>query len=150
MDCRGLRRRDFPVALEAAEVVQPDDIAGFQRRAHAPHPPVIAAAFESVPAIERVSPALPGFAEGIGRNASYHRWLQIVIKMEKVGIAPDIGAVIIHKNGYVAHDPDSPLRAVFTQRPPLFVERKLDGALHFQLTLIVHAELVQPFRFAPR
>ncbi len=150
VDRRRSLRGNFPVALKAAEMVQPHDIAHLQRPAHASHPPVVAGRFARVPAIQWVPPALSGFTEGVRRNARHHRGLQIFVKIEKIGIAPDVGAVIVHKDGNVAHDPDAALRAVEPQRAPLFEKRKLDGALHFQLALVFHAKLVQACRFTSR
>ena len=38
---------------------------------------------------------------------------------------PNVGAVVVHEDGDVAHNPDFALRAVTTQRPPLFVKSEL-------------------------
>src|SRR5271157_1401730 len=60
---------DLPVGLESAEMVEPDDVVGLNRPAHALNPPVVPARLELVPIVERIAPALAGFAEGIRRDA---------------------------------------------------------------------------------
>ena len=46
---------------------------------------------------------------------------------------PDVGAIVVHENGDIAHDADRPLRAVTPQRAPLFVESELDPASNAEL-----------------
>src|SRR5271157_753634 len=60
---------DLPVGLESAEMVEPYDVVGLNRPAHALDPPVVPAQLELVPVVERIAPALAGFAEGIRRDA---------------------------------------------------------------------------------
>ena len=63
---------NFPAGFEAAKVIETNDVTGFHRPSHAVDPPVVAARFEGLPVIERIAPALAGFAEGIGRNAGHN------------------------------------------------------------------------------
>ena len=61
--------RDRPVAREAAEVVEAEELRQAEVRPDALDPPVEAVLLEDVPAVERVPPELPRLAEVVGRDA---------------------------------------------------------------------------------
>src|SRR5208283_3928669 len=89
-------------------------------------PPGIAPFFHHVPAIERIAPALAFLAEEIRRHSSNDLGLKFRIEAEKIRMSPDVGAVEVDKDSEIACHANGTLRAVATQRPPLFVEKKLD------------------------
>src|SRR5690606_39760785 len=55
--CRRRLRRDLPVANEADEVVQPQQVESFQRTADARAPEGEAVLFHPLPPVERIAPA---------------------------------------------------------------------------------------------
>ncbi len=121
--------RNLPAGLETAEVVEADDVAGCDGPLHALDPPVVAAGLERVPVVERIAPALAGFAESIGRNAGDHLGREIGLEAEDIGMGPDIRAVVADKDGDIANDADAALGTVTPQRLPLLEEGKLQEAL---------------------
>src|ERR1700757_183388 len=46
---------------------------------------------------------------------------------------PDVGAVVIHEDGDIAHDADGPLGAVAPQCAPLLVKGELEGAANLDI-----------------
>ncbi len=103
-----------------------------------------------VPAIKRIPPALPSLAEKIRRHARHHLRLQILLQPEKFAMHPDVGAVVIHENGNVAHNANRALRAIPPQRLPLLIKSKLQSAADLQVVRQLLARLLQRARFALR
>src|SRR5579871_4151532 len=128
---------NFPITFKTAKVIEPDNVTHLQRPFHALDPPVISLGFACFPTIERITPPLSSNTESIRRHARNHGGLQVPVEHKEVWIAPYIGAVIVHKNSDIAHDPDIALAAVLPQRPPLLKECKLDGPPNFQFTLVL-------------
>src|SRR5438552_10104183 len=60
---RGLARRDLPELSKAAEMVEPDKVAGLRRPAQSLHPPAISVGANRLPAVQWVAPSLAGRAE---------------------------------------------------------------------------------------
>src|SRR4029077_2766432 len=124
---------NLPELIEATEVIEAYVVAMLRGPAQALYPPLIAALLHDIPAIQRISPSLSGLAEKIGRNSSDHFGLQLAIQAKELGMSPDIGAVVVHKDGNIAHDADGALRTISTQCVPLLIECKLQGAAHSQV-----------------
>ena len=61
--------RHGPVAGEAAEVVDPEDVDEGERPPQALDPPAVALSRQRVPVVERVAPLLPDVVERVGRCA---------------------------------------------------------------------------------
>ena len=99
-----------------------------QRPAHALNPPVVAARFQHVPAIKRISPALTGRAERVGRNAGNDLRFQIRVQAKDVGMRPHVGAIEADEDGDIAHDLNAAARTLGVQSLPLFEEGELNGA----------------------
>ncbi len=125
-------RGDGPVGLEAAEVVEADDVVHGVGAADAIDPPVAVVLEQHIPAIERVAPALAGLAEVVGRNAGDADGREIGVKLEEVGVSPDIGAVVGDKDGDIADEADGAVAAVMAQGLPLPVKGELDDAFHLK------------------
>src|SRR5690349_6114514 len=87
--CSFLACRNLPARFESAEVVETYDVALLQCPFHPLNPPIVAALTKDVPAIERIAPSLAGFAEEIGWNAGNADRVQIFVKLEDLGPAPD-------------------------------------------------------------
>ena len=112
MDRSSFAGWDLPILLEAAKVVESQIVASTQRPLQALDPPVVALAFDHVPSIDGIAPALPSRAEGIRRDSSHDFRLQACVKTEIFRMRPHIGAVVVHKDGHVTDDADSPLCAI--------------------------------------
>src|SRR3984957_17838188 len=63
---------------------------------------------------------------------------------------PYIGAVMVHEDRDIAHHPYPPPRAVTPQRPPLFIEGKLQRASSEDIVGQLLARLLQSSRLAVR
>src|SRR5258708_544021 len=145
-----LSRWNLPITFKAAEVIEPDNVARLQGPGEPLHPPIISAKLVYVPTVQRIAPTLAGGAERIGRDAGHDCGLQIFVQIEKIRVAPDVGAVIVDEDGHDAHDFDSTLREITPQRAPLLEERKLNHALNFQFALMLQTKTVKPAGFASR
>ena len=97
---------DGPVGLEAAEVVEADDVVELAGAAHAVDPPGEALLGEHIPAIEGVAPALAGGGEVVGRDAGDADGLEVVVEVEELGMDPDVGRIHVDEDGHVAEDAD--------------------------------------------
>src|SRR4051812_9763440 len=100
-------------------MIDADDVAKRERLAHALHPPVIAAVADRVPTIKRISPALPGLAEGIGWNPGDIRWTEVWIQVIKVGMSPHVSAVITDEDRDIPDDLYAAAVGGFPHRAPL-------------------------------
>src|SRR2546428_458217 len=119
LDRRLLSRRDLPVGLEPAEVVEADEVHEPERGAEALDPPRVAGPVHLLPAVERVAPELAGGAEVIGRHAGHERRRPVGLELEQLGVRPHVRAVAGHEDRDVAHDRHLPLAAVVLQPLPL-------------------------------
>jgi hypothetical protein len=95
-------RRDRPVGLKAAEVVQPHLVVERERAADARHPPVEAVLLQQRPLVERIAPALPGRGEIIRRNTRHPNRIPAVVELEDLRMRPHIRAVVADKDGHIA------------------------------------------------
>src|SRR6185369_7088458 len=125
--CCWVLRWNLPELGEAAEVIEANDVAVLRGPAQAFDPPVITLLGHRLPVVERIAPALAGGAECVRRHTGDDFWLQILVQSIKFTSRPDIGAVVVHKDGNVAHYADGPLRTVKTEGTPLLVEKELDS-----------------------
>ena len=104
-DGRRFAGRNLPELREAAEMVEPDKVAGLCGPTQPLHPPAVSFAANGLPVVERIAPALARGAEVIGRHTGNHLGLQIVVsKAKQVTVRPDIGAVVIDENGDIPHN----------------------------------------------
>src|ERR1700722_2877781 len=63
---------------------------------------------------------------------------------------PDVGAVVVEKDGNIAGNADRALRTIKPQGLPLFVKCKLQGAADFELAGKLLADFFESGRFAMR
>src|SRR6266571_5555045 len=129
VDSRGLAGGNLPIFFKTAEMVEPDDVVSLQGRTHSLHPPVVSPRFQNVPAIQRIPPALTGFAERVRRHPGNDGGLKIMVEVENIGMRPHIGAVVIHKDSHIPNDADGAGHAIRTQGTPLLKKSELDDAL---------------------
>ena len=113
---------NLPVGVEAAEVVEPDDIVEFEGRPEAGDPPGIAGAGLVLPIVERIAPELAERGEIIRRHAGHRPWPAGGIELKNGAVPPGVGAVQRDKDRHVADDADAALRGVAAQARPLAEE----------------------------
>ena len=118
-----------PVGFEPAEVIEPNHVMERERTTHASDPPVEAAVAQRVPAVQRISPALTGGREVVGRHAGDADHAAVLVQLEDLRVSPDIGAVVADKDGDVAEDTDVAHVCVLAKRAPLLVEQVLNRLL---------------------
>ena len=98
---------DGPVGLEAAEVIEADDVVEGEGAANAGDPPVEAVVFEDVPAVEGIAPALAGGGEVVWGDAGDAEGAEVGVELEDAGRRPDVGGVVVNEDGDVAEDAGS-------------------------------------------
>ena len=145
---RGIRRGNFPELVESPEVIEADVVTVLRRPAQPLNPPFVAARLHHIPAVERISPALSGLAEKIGRHACHDFRLKILVQPEQFAVRPNVGAVVVHEDCDVAHHTDRALGAVTPQGPPLFVESELQRASDLDVGRQFLTSLVQRSRLS--
>src|SRR5579859_3225009 len=107
-----LAGRDFPELGKTAEVVEANQVAGLCRPTEPLHPPVIAGGPNRIPVVERIAPTLSSGAEVIRWHAGNDLGLQIFVQAKQIAMRPDVGTLVIHKDGNVSHHANGFLRAV--------------------------------------
>ena len=115
---------NLPELIESAEVIQPNVIAVARRPTQALNPPLISTFFHDIPAVERVSPALSGLAEEIGRNSGNHFRSRLPFR-RKSSRCVDIRAVVVDEDRDIANNANISIRAITAQIPPLLVKAEL-------------------------
>ena len=98
--------RDFPVGLEAPEVVDPDHVDLLQQGAQTVDPPGVAFGRVHVPAVERIAPELARGAEVVRRHPRHARRPAALVEEEQVRPRPDVGAVVRDEDRDVADQSD--------------------------------------------
>ena len=92
---------------------------------NAEDPPVEAAMFEFVPAVQRVAPQLAGLAEIIGRHARHRGGFTFDVEVEDRRIAPHVGAVVGDEYGNIADHGYVQVVGVLLYFKPLLYEQIL-------------------------
>src|SRR3954470_7681897 len=122
--------RNLPELGEAAKMVKTDKVTGLRGPAQALDPPAIAAAADRIPVVERITPPLSVGAKVIGRDPRDDVWCEVITQAEQIAVRPNVGTVVIHKNGNIAHHANGFVRAVMAKRMPLLPEEKLQDAAY--------------------
>ena len=122
---RRFRCRDLPVGLQSAKVVDAQDVHQFEHGLDALYPPAKAIGGDGVPAVKRVSPALPRGAEIVGGDPGNDGELSLVIHVKNSGVGPGVGAVGGNKDRDVANDLDPAFVRIVAQCGPLFEKSEL-------------------------
>src|SRR6202045_1470544 len=119
--------RNFPELIEATKMIKPDVVAVARCPSQTLDPPFVARRLQLVPAVKRVAPALSRLAEKIWRNTRHHFRIQILIQTEQFAVGPDVGAVVVDKDRYIADDANRAFGTIVTQGPPLLIKGELQG-----------------------
>ena len=116
---------DLPAGLEAAEVIDSDEIAMSEGCADAADPPVESGTLHGGPVVEGIAPALAGLGEIIGRDPRDDFWPATAVEQEEVGVGPDIGRVGGDEHGQVADDANAVPAGVGAEAGELAEEQEL-------------------------
>src|ERR1700694_1748933 len=117
--------RNFPELIEATKMIKPDVVAVARCPSQTLDPPFIARRFQLVPAVQRVAPALASLAEKIWRNTRHHFRIQILLQTEQFAVGPDVGAVVVDKDCYIANDANRAFGTMPAKGPPLLIKGEL-------------------------
>ena len=139
---------DGPVGLEAAEVVEADDVVEELGAADAVDPPGEARLLEDVPLVEGIAPALAGLREIVGRDTGNADGQEVLVELEELGVRPDVGAVVVDEDGDVANEADVAVGAVCAEGAPLLAEGELEGLGDGEFFAVFEAEGVEGRRLA--
>ena len=110
-----------PIGHEGAEVVDPADVVQLARPPEPLDPPVVTAAPQSRPVVQRVAPQLAEVGELVRRRPRHQ------LMLEQLGVGLVVGAAGRHVDRHVADQPHAALLRVGAQRTPLAVEADLVG-----------------------
>ena len=122
--CR-LLGRDFPIGLKATKVVNAHDIHLGKGHPEPISPPAIIILSHPIPAIERVSPSLPGLAKIVRRDTGDKGWLAVLFQEKEVRVGPDIGAIKGDKDGNITNDANPSLVSIRFEFKPLSEKEEL-------------------------
>src|SRR5208283_4269615 len=143
-------RRNLPELRIPAEMIEADVVEIMRGPAHSVDPPRVSSLLHHVPAIKRITPALAVFAEKIRGHTSDHFGIEFGVQPKQIGMGPDTGVVETHEDRDVTHDPNRMLRAISSQRLPLFEEKKLHDAAGIEIFLHFRTSLRHRHRIAMR
>ena len=136
-------RRDSPIGIKAAEVVNTQDIINAQRMAHAAHPPGIVGTLVVGPVIQRVAPQLAILGKIVRRAASHAAGVALAVHLKQLTACPRIGRIRRHIDGNIAHDLDALAVGICFQGLPLLGELILHKGPEAQFIGMAGAELFQ-------
>ena len=122
----GLPIGHCPIAFQAAEVVDAENVVQPGGARDAPDPPGITVGLHGVPVVEGITPELALGSEIVRRHAGHLRGHVPLIQLERPGIGPHVGGVHGHIDGQVADDADALFVGVDPERLPLAEEQVLD------------------------
>src|ERR1700730_18031414 len=118
---------NLPELIEATKMIKPDVVAVARCPSQTLDPPFVARRFQLVPAVKRVAPALSRLAEKIWRNTRHPFRIQIRIQTEQFAVGPDVGAVVVDKDCYIADDANRAFGTIVAQGSPLLIKGELQG-----------------------
>ena len=100
-------RRDRIILDHSDKMIDADHIIQPSRCLHPFLPPGKICFFLYIPAVQGISPQLPGLAEGVRRDPSHLKGRQaFLVQQEQLRMVPDVCAVQCHINGNVSYDGD--------------------------------------------
>src|SRR5207248_6324625 len=94
VDRRAFAGRHLPGGLEAAEMIDANDVNLIEHVAEPSDPPRVVFTRHGPPVIEGIAPQLAGYAEVVGWHAGNDHRLPRRVQLEQVLMSPNIGAVM--------------------------------------------------------
>ena len=153
---RGRRiRGNTPIGGKPAEVVDAHTVKQGAGGAHAAHPPRVTGLLHIVPIIDRVAPKLTVRGEIVRRNTRDAARMALVVELELLRCAPDIGGIKRNIDRQIADDLDLPLVCVGAELRPLLVEEALQVLIESHVLaeafprggkrpFLAHAQFIRP------
>jgi len=126
---------DLPIGLEAAEVIDADEVVETEGMTEAGDPPFVIRLLHQIPAIEGIAPELAGFAEVVGGDAGDDGGMSGLVEVVVLLIAPDVGTVVSDEDGDIADDLYGAFGGVAAEFIPLFAEFKLEEVFELNAVL---------------
>ena len=116
----GLRRGwNMPCGAKRPEVVEPNQVHVGQQRFQPINAPAITRAVKSFPIIHRVAPELSFGTEIVWRHAGHKPGPEIGIKLEPLGIGPNIAGIERHEERQIPDEERAAVVGIFLQAVPL-------------------------------
>ena len=137
---RGAARRDGPVGIKAAEVVDAEQVVNAQSMADPLHPPGVSCLFMVRPVIQRVAPQLAIRREIIRRAAGHPGKAALAVQLKQGAAHPGVHRVRRDVNGDIAQDLHALCIGVVLDGFPLGVELVLQELPEADLFLMGGAE----------
>ena len=135
---RGLvSERNSVVAVEADEVVYTDDIIQLLCKTHSADPPAVVFLLHSVPVVDGISPQLPVRRESVRRETGNNGGNSVLVQLEQLRLAPDVGAVQRAVNRDITDDLYSIAVRVFLQPEPLLKELELKERIELHVLCVL-------------
>ena len=140
---RRAARRDGPVGVEAAEVVDSEQIVDAQRVPHPLDPPSIAGLAVVGPVVQRIAPELAVGGKVIRRAAGHTGKAAVGVQLEQRAAHPSVHGVRRDVDGDIAEDLDALFVGVGFDLFPLGRELVLQELPEADLFLVFGAEALQ-------
>ena len=140
---RRAARRDGPVGVEAAEVVDAEQIVDAQRVPHPLDPPSIAGLAVVGPVVQRIAPKLAVGGKVIRRAAGHAGKAAVGVQFEQRAAHPSVHGVRRDVDGDIAEDLDALFVGVGFDLFPLGRELVLQELPEADLFLVFGAEALQ-------
>ena len=116
---RAVDSRNGPIAFDAAEMVDADDVEALPCRAQAAHPPREAVLLHMCPVIDGIAPVLAIGVEAVRRAARNDAWTAGTGQLEILRVRPDIGGIQRNIDGDIADDQHAVFMGILPQPLPL-------------------------------
>ena len=140
---RRCARVHLVVAVEAAEVVDADDVVKRKGGADAADPPGVALRLVRAPIVHGVAPQLAGRRKVVGRHPRHAAGGAVFVEFEEVRVGPHVGRVRRDVQRQVADDADAQPVDVGAQVRPLAAELVLQKQPKEVLALVLPQKLLQ-------
>ena len=137
----GRGERHLPIGLEAAEVIQADDVVHVEGGANAALPPGEAVGLHGVPVVDGVAPVLAGGRELVGRRAGDAHGIAGGVDLKELRRRPHLDGVTRDIDGQVADDENVALVGIGLEAAPLAIEEVLRHLVVEHTRRIVGADL---------
>ena len=128
-------------------MVDPHHVVQFKDLRHSFCPPGISRLFVILPAVDRISPQLPGRRERVRRDSRDNSGISLFVKLEQFRMAPGVRAVEGNIDRDIPDDPDPFFMRVFLELLPLLFEQELKELVKADLLIqfapvTVHCQLI--------
>ena len=107
------------------------------------HPPGETGFCEDLPLVQGIAPALAGGGEVVGWDAGDADGREVRVELKELGVGPDVGRIVIDKDGDVADETNVACGTILAQGTPLFVKGELEGLDGREFFSVLPAETIE-------